>query len=249
MSRQYDDCFCDVPYEEMLLEDYVEDSFGIMYRRIGNTYYFVSSDGYIISMMKEKPRILESWPTKHGHRVVRIHGIDYYVHRLVAEAFIPNPHNYPVVRHLNDIPDDNDYRNLAWGTQSDNIEDCRKNGNMYMKKVYCFEKDEIYDSCADAARELGVHKSVVTLCCQGKNGTGNGYHFCYLDEIEEKRKDPSWLRVRILKPIVAISPEGERIRFNSRKEAGEALGIPSCGISSVINGHLSHTHGWRFEEG
>ena len=42
------------------------------------------------------------------------------VHRLVAEAFIPNPENKPVVDHINNVYDDNNAENLRWATRSEN---------------------------------------------------------------------------------------------------------------------------------
>lgn len=246
----------DIPEEEMRSNDYAEGPNGEMYKRIGSSDYYISSEGRVISLKQKKARVMRPWHNQHGHEMLRLPGASpnkrgfSTVHRLVAEAFVPNPNGYSVVRHLDDDPTNNDYRNLAWGSQADNIRDSIANGGFFTKKVYCFETDKVYSSCADAARELNVYKSIVTLCCQGKVGTGNGYHFCYYDEIDEKRADPNWLRVRNhFKPIIAISPSGKRIRYSSRKEAAEDLGIPDCGISSVINGHLKHTHGWRFEEG
>lgn len=50
------------------------------------------------------------------------------LHRVLAQTFIPNPFNLPIVRHLNDIKTDNRLINLAWGTNMDNREDSRKNG-------------------------------------------------------------------------------------------------------------------------
>ena len=40
-----------------------------------------------------------------------------YVHRLVAENYIPNPNNYPLVMHIDDNPANNHVNNLQWGTQ------------------------------------------------------------------------------------------------------------------------------------
>ena len=50
------------------------------------------------------------------------------IHRLVAEAYIPNPENKPLVRHLNDNRLDNRVENLAWGTNTDNMVDAIRNG-------------------------------------------------------------------------------------------------------------------------
>ena len=43
------------------------------------------------------------------------------IHRLVAETFIPNPDNLPVVLHKDNDPLNNQVSNLKWGTQSENI--------------------------------------------------------------------------------------------------------------------------------
>ena len=44
------------------------------------------------------------------------------IHRLVAETYIPNPHNYDTVNHINGDKTDNRVENLEWMSNADNIE-------------------------------------------------------------------------------------------------------------------------------
>lgn len=57
-----------------------------------------------------------------GYLYVRIRGKNYWVHRLVAETFLPNPENKPTVDHINRDHTDNRLCNLRWADQQ---EQCR----------------------------------------------------------------------------------------------------------------------------
>ncbi len=250
MSRQYDDSCLSFP-PEMPMDNYVIGYSGETYAKIPDEpKYYVSNEGKVISFVGREPREINTWTNQYGHRYFKIHGRHYSVHRLVAELFLQNKNGCKVVRHLNDDPNDNRAENLAWGTQKDNADDCRNHGRMYMRKVYCLEKDRVYDSCLDASIDIGVSKSLITLCCKGKNSSAKGYHLCYLEDLDKKRSSEEWTRERTCnKKTVAISPTGDRMIFSSRKEAAETLGIPGSGISNVLRGFIKTTHGWRFEEG
>ena len=129
------------------------------------------------------------------------------VHRLVAQAFIPNPDNLPCVNHLIPVDENlciNTVSNLEWCSYSRNnkypYELNRKSANYSNKgkfggesgnhrAIYQIDKttNEIikkYSSMIDASRELGIAASSLTQVCkkQPHKLTVGGYKWRYADE-------------------------------------------------------------------
>ena len=89
-----------------------------MEKFIFDNRYIIYSDGRIWSVKRKmflKPSIHHT-----GYTRICIDKKDYRIHRLVAEAFIPNPNNFTDVNHINEIKSDNRVENLEWCTHRHN---------------------------------------------------------------------------------------------------------------------------------
>lgn len=119
------------------------------------------------------------------------------VHRLVAEAFIPNPNNYPTVDHIDRNRQNNKVTNLRWCTLSDNmknpltIEHLRKINigrslpQNYRPVVSVDKKGNIkkYESIKSCVAE-GFKSSAISDVCAGRSRTHKGLRWMYLSDYE-----------------------------------------------------------------
>ena len=81
--------------------------------------YQINEDGTIIN--KKTKRILKPQPNAMGYLRIQIAGKRFFVHRLVAQKYVPNPQNLPYVNHIDGNHQNNCAENLEWCTQKYNV--------------------------------------------------------------------------------------------------------------------------------
>ena len=90
----------------------------------GRTSYFVSRYGNVLSTTDPESspatwHLIATYNGK-GYRRVRLQGKTFKVHRLVAEAFVPNPDHLPYVLHCDGDRENNRWNNLEWSNRQSN---------------------------------------------------------------------------------------------------------------------------------
>ena len=153
--------------------------------------YEVSDLGRVKSLKYGKERILKPGGDTHGYLQVILckdgHVKKFKVHRLVAEAFIPNPNNLDTVNHKDEVKTNNTVGNLEWMSQKDNLNYGTHNKRMVeslSKQVKMFDKSTgellaTFPSIMEAERVTGIYHSSISKCCNGKYKSSGGYKWRY----------------------------------------------------------------------
>lgn len=157
-------------------------------------FYQVSNIGRIKSLVGwnghkyvRREKIILPTPDKEGRMHIKLskfgEKINLKIHRIIAEAFIPNPNSYKVINHVDSNPSNNDISNLEWCTQKQNVIHEYRFGNLRKKKNTTVANRRAYDKRGKYGIRLDI------LIHQINNGATN-------KELAEIYKCPNTLIAR-----------------------------------------------------
>ena len=148
--------------------------------------YQVSDLGRVRSLKYEKVRLMKPRDNGCGYFQISFRREGkrklFLVHRLVAEAFIPNPSNFPIVNHKDENPANNAVDNLEWCTAKYNLNygTCRARiSAKHSKAVLQYDKSgnlvKEWSSALEVQKQTGFARSNISKCCRGKYKSAYGY--------------------------------------------------------------------------
>ncbi len=170
--------------------------------------YQISNFGNVKSLEKyryngkkyytQKEKILKQQVDKNGYKVIVLHRNKeiqaFKIHRLVAQAFIPNPKDKAEVNHIDGNKANNNIHNLEWVTTKENVHHAFKNHLVSQHNNTSVEQYSLdgtllkkWNSISEAQRELKLKKSAISnisACCQHQKPTAFGYIWEYADNFE-----------------------------------------------------------------
>ena len=141
-------------------------------------YYQISNFGRVKSLSRDvgsnrckKETIMKTSLDKDGYEnlVLRKNGKQrhFRVNRLVAEAFLENPNNYPQVNHKDEDKTNNNVNNLEWCSAKYNV-NYGSRTEKASKKVICATTGKIFKSIAEASKYYNLKGNHISACCKGK---------------------------------------------------------------------------------
>lgn len=140
---------------------------------------------------KKRKHILKPRSNNSGYQYVnfKINGknINFAVHRIVANAFIPNPNGYTEINHKDYNKMNNCIDNLEWVSSSQNKQHAflkEENKKNRGKAVNQYTKEgtfiKTFDTITEAAKELNCCVAAISNCCLGRTKTSQGFQWSFV---------------------------------------------------------------------
>lgn len=162
-------------------------------------FYEVSDLGRVRSWIDShrnriaEPKILNPANDRGGYLFVNLYKDGrrktFLIHRLVAQAFIPNPGNLPQVNHIDECKTDNRATNLEWcspaynsnyGTRNERL--AKANSRPVLQYDLSGNFVRKWPSTREIYRQTGWNRSYISACCLGKYQSAYHHVWRYLDD-------------------------------------------------------------------
>jgi HNH endonuclease/NUMOD4 motif len=153
--------------------------------------YEVSNTGKVRN--KNTKRELKLALTRKGYLKAQVKDntkhVGRYIHRLVAQSFIPNPNNCPQVDHLDNDKSNNHVSNLEWVTNKENhrrkvadgLNVVPENAGRPKQPIEQLDLEgrsiAVYSSIAEAVKATGIPQPKISCVLSGTQKTTHGYTF------------------------------------------------------------------------